>query len=178
MTKQKFLNPEKVLHAVALDKNMTVADMGSGNGFFPVPAAKIIGDQGQVWAVDILEEALGNLISLARLEGRNNILTQQCDLDSQEPCNIPELSCDLVIVGKILTQMKSPQYLANEAYRILKTGGKLLVLEWKKESSVLGPPLGQRIGMEDAKKIFTTQAFKYSGEIETDPFHYGLVFQK
>lgn len=178
MIMQKFLNPEKVLHAVELDKNMIVADLGSGNGFFTVPAARIIGDQGQVWAVDILEEALGNLISKARMEGRTNILTQQCDLDSPQSCDIPELSCDLVIVGKVLTQMKTPQNLANEAYRILKTGGKLLVLEWKKESSVLGPSLDQRISEDDAKKIFTARAFKFSGEIETDPYHYGLIFVK
>ena len=174
----KFLDPEKVLHAVELDKNMIVADLGSGNGFFTVPAARIIGEQGQVWAVDILEEALGNLISLARMEGRNNILTQQCDLDAPQSCNIPELTCDLVIVGKVLAQMKNPQNLANEAYRILKTGGKLLVVEWKKQSSVLGPSLDQRISLEDAKKLFIAQAFKFGGDIETDKYHYGLIFEK
>ena len=175
---QRFLDPEKVLHAVQLDKNMVVADLGSGNGFFTIPSASIVGDRGQVWAVDILEEALGNLISQARMRGLSNILTQQCDLDASQNCNIPELTCDLVIVGKVLAQMKNPQNLTNEAYRILKTGGKLLVIEWKKQSSVLGPSLDQRISLEDAKKLFITQAFKFTGEIETDKYHYGLIFEK
>lgn len=178
MLKQSFLNPEEVLHAAGLQRNMQVADLGAGNGFFSLPAAKIVGDRGQVWSVDILDEALGNLASKARLESRNNIRTQQCDLDTPESCDIPELSCDLVIVGKILTQMKNPQNLAQEAYRILKTGGKILVIEWKKESSVLGPPLDQRISHEEVKKLLTAQAFKFAGEIETDPYHYGLIFEK
>jgi len=176
--KQKFLNPEEILTDAGLQTGMTVADMGSGNGFFTIPAAQIVGDQGAVWAIDILEEALGQVASSARLNKLKNIKTMQCDLDSMGSCKIPELSCDFVIIGKVLPQMSKPETLVREAYRILKTGGKLVVVEWHKKSTPIGPPMEQRVGHKEAQDIFAKQGFRYLGGAQPDGYHYALLFQK
>lgn len=178
MLKQKFLQPEKVLIEAGLRPSMVVADLGAGNGFFTIPASKIVGDRGEVWGVDILEEALGQIMSSARLHRCKNIRTHRCDLEIPGSCQIPDLSCDFVIVGKVLSQVKHPEVLVRGTYRILKTGGLILILEWKKEALALGPPVDLRLEDEKVSNFFVKQGFKFVQALETDQYHYGMVFQK
>ncbi|PIR96843.1 MAG: hypothetical protein COT91_04485 [Candidatus Doudnabacteria bacterium CG10_big_fil_rev_8_21_14_0_10_41_10] len=176
--KQKFVNPENLLREAGLAPGMKIVDMGCGGGFFTLPAARIVGDQGQVWGVDVLEQALENIVSSARLNHLKNIKTFRCDLDSPGSCQVPELSCDFAMVSKVLPQLKHPNYLVREIYKTLKTGGKVLIVEWKNESTPFGPPQEQRMSQDVAGEHFAKQGFKFLGQVETDKYHYGLVFQK
>lgn len=175
---QNFLKPDQILLDAGLSPGMTVADLGSGNGFFTIPASKIVGDGGKVWALDILEEALGFLMSTARMEGCKNIRTQRCDLESPVKCEIPELSCDFVLIGKVLSQVKHPESIMRLTYKILKTSGAVLLIEWKKQSIGIGPSLINRVDKDKAEGFFAKQGFKFVRELEADPYHYVLVFQK
>ena len=67
-----FLNPETLLREVGLTPGMTVADFGCGNGFYAVAAGSMVGKKGQVYAVDILEEALSQttILDIGRKLGR------------------------------------------------------------------------------------------------------------
>lgn len=173
-----FLKPDNLLHEVGLKTGATVVDFGCGNGSFSLAAGHLVQDSGTVWAIDIREEALSHLAADARIQHLQNIKTRQCDLDTSAECGIPDLSCDLVIVSKILAQLKNPDHLVRSSYRALKTGGQVLVVEWKPGRLPFGPPPEQRVDVEKAKNLFTKQAFKFVGQKESDPFHYALVFQK
>lgn len=178
MHKYKFLNPEQLLIEAGLASGMHVADLGAGNGFFTIPAAGIVGDQGRVWAVDILEEALGQIASAARLARRKNIRTIRCDLDQPGSCPITDLSCEFVLIGKVLSQLQHPERLVREAWRLLRTGGFVLLVEWKKGAGGLGPAQEKRLPQEQIEGYFTKQGFKLDGSLETDPYHVALKFQK
>src|SRR5258708_7468668 len=58
---RKFLDPERVLFAAGLGTGQTFADFGSGSGFYTVGASKIVGEQGTVYSVDILESVLDHI---------------------------------------------------------------------------------------------------------------------
>lgn len=178
VVKSKFLNPEKLLLEAGLKPGMQVADLGCGNGFFTLPAAAIAGDAGRVWAVDVLEESLSKIMSLARISGRKNIRTLCYDLDSASPSSIEPLSCDFAIIGKVLPQLTQPQNFIREIYRALKTGAWVLLVEWKKERTPLGPPYESRISTENAKQHFVKQGFKFARELAADNYHYALLLQK
>lgn len=178
MTKQNFINPEKVLLESGLKPGMTLADLGAGNGFFSLPAASIVGDQGTVFALDILEEALSKISAFARLRRQKNVRTFRHDLDGSGNSELEDLSCDFVIIGKILPQFSRPDNLVRETYRILKTGGTALIVEWKKEKSLLGPSYESRLAEEEVKNIFVKKGFKFYREFEPDKYHYVLLFQK
>ena len=177
-TKNKtFLNPETLLKEIPLEQGMTVADFGCGNGYYSVAAAVQIGVQGQGYAVDILEEALSQTATLAKLVRVPNVSTVACDLEQLGNCHIADTSCDLVIVASLLHQAKNLDNILREAYRVLKTGGKILVVEWKPDAA-FGPEASARIHPDEAAKLLGRYGFRPTKDLTAGSFHYALLYQK
>lgn len=174
---QKFVNPDNVVAQLGIQPGWVVADFGCGSGFYTLPAAKLAGPTGKAHAVDILDSKLAVTLSSARQQGLKNIFAHKADLDNPL-IQIEEASCDLVIVASVLHQVYSKESLIKNIYRVLKTGGTLLVVDWKKEASVFGPPLESRISKEDLEKLMTRAAFRKNKEVDADSFHYALLFIK
>lgn len=174
---QKFLDPEKLLFSVPVTADMIVADFGCGNGYYSVAAAKIVGKKGQVYALDILEDALSQTATLAKLNSIPNITTRQCDLEKLGACQIPDTSCDLAIISSILHQLENKENVIREAYRVLKTGGKLIVVEWQ-TASPFGPEAKARINPEQVKQLLEKFSFHPAAELPAGSFHYALLYQK
>jgi len=65
-----------------------------------------------------------------------------------------------------------------ESYRILKTGGKLLVVEWNDQPSPIGPAASERMPVSQIKKLAASSNLKEAGVVPADAYHYGLVFIK
>jgi ubiquinone/menaquinone biosynthesis C-methylase UbiE len=173
-----FLDPEKVLFRSGLSAGQTVADLGAGSGFYALAAAKVVGNNGKVYVVDILESSLAHVSADARLKMIKNIQTIQADLERSNLTPIPDGSCDLVILANLLHQLKNNKNLLTQAYRILKTKGKLLVVDWSDKPSPIGPKSDERISEEAAKKLLSAAGLKLEASVETDTYHYGLIFIK
>ena len=125
----KFINPQTVVAQMGLSAGQTVADFGSGSGFFAIAAAKMVGNSGVVYAVDVQQAKLTATFSAASQQGYKNIQIVQADLD-QPIKGIADASCDAVIMASVLHEIKSRDMLLKNAHRILKTGeqrsGKIL----------------------------------------------------
>jgi len=173
----KFVNPDNVVAQLGIQPGWVVADLGCGSGFYTLPAAKLTGPIGKVHAVDILDSKLAVTLSSARQQGLKNIFVYKADLDNPL-IQIDEATCDLVIVASVIHQVYSKESLIKNIYRILKTGGKLLVVDWKKEASVFGPAMDSRISKEDVEKLMTHASLRKEKEVDADNFHYGIVFTK
>ncbi|NQU82664.1 MAG: class I SAM-dependent methyltransferase [Parcubacteria group bacterium] len=171
-----FVNPINVLSKLDLKKDMTAADLGCGSGGWVLPLAKILED-GFVYAVDVQEGPLSALSGKAKQQNLRNITTIMTDLEVGVP-KIASNSCDFVILANIIFQLEDKQVVFDEAVRILKQGGKLLVVDWKIDSS-LGPK-EDRISMQDVEKIVNGIGLKTQQNLEqeTGAYHYGLVFTK
>lgn len=174
----KFLDPEKVMFQTGLGPGQVVADLGAGAGFYAVASAKIVGPKGVVYVVDILENALNNVASQSRIHGLQNIKTIRADLETQALDQIPDGSVDLGIMGNLLHQLKHRAEVMKEAFRMLKTGGKLLIVDWNDRPSPFGPGVTERIKQADAVKLGQTATFKLVRELEADRFHYGILMEK
>lgn len=175
----KFLDPAKVLFQAGLAASQIVADLGSGNGFFALAAGKIVGPSGKVYAVDILADALDFTTTDARIAGLTNIQTLRCDLELPHACvSINEGSADMVIFSNIVHEIVNKINLFAEAYRLLKSGGKLLIVEWSDQASPIGPPQATRVKRLEVERLARDSNFKLDKIVETDQYHYGLVFIK
>src|SRR5687767_5361001 len=123
----KFINPSTVVAQAGLKNGQIVADLGCGAGFYVLPAAKAVGNNGLVYAVDVQDAKLAATQSAARQAGLKNITVLKADLDKPF-LDIAEGSCDAVILGSIIHEISSREALFKNMYRILKTGGKVLAV--------------------------------------------------
>lgn len=176
-TKHQFADPAKILAYAGLVKGTTVADFGCGNGFYPVAVGKIVGDSGTVFAVDIVEESLEATVSAAKHSNLANIYTIKHDL-SLPGVDIKDAACDAVILSGILHLEKLQKNVLRETYRVLKTGGKILVIEWKKQQLPFGPNINYRLSENQVKDLLINGGFHFQSEIPADTFHYAMVFAK
>ncbi len=176
---RKFLDPEKVLFASGLSSGQTFVDLGSGSGFYTLAASKIVGEQGIVHSIDILETALDHIAAEARLKNLRNIKTLVCNLENKDACSqIESGTVDCVLFSKIAHQIENKKGLFAEAYRLLKSGGKLVIIEWNDQPGPVGPEASQRISPEEVARFAKAATFKEAGSINVDPYHYGLIYIK
>jgi len=168
-----FLNPIKILKQLKLNKDIAAADFGCGSGGWTIPLAKELED-GFVYAIDILEEPISALQGRLRLEKIKNVRTIRADLEKRIPLETD--SIDLVLMTNLLFQCEDKKQVFKEAKRILKKGGKILIVDWKKDVA-LGPEQG-RVSEQEVKRIAQEFDFKLEKEFEAGLYHYGLIFEK
>jgi ubiquinone/menaquinone biosynthesis C-methylase UbiE len=171
----ELLNPFNVLERVGLREGMNAADLGSGSiGHFVFPAARMVGKNGMVYAVDILKSALSGIESRAKIEGVTNVRTVWSDIEIVGATNIPPGSLDLVMLVNNLPK----QTMVSEAARLTKPGGRVLVVDWKPTAAPFGPPSKDRVDKEAIKVMANTDKLQLKEEFEAGQYHYGLIFLK
>ncbi len=173
----KFLNPSEIVAQSGLMQGQIVADLGCGNGFYVLPAAQMVGNSGTVYAVDVVESKLAATISIANQFGYKNIRIVQADL-AKPLLEIPQNSCDMVIVGNILHEIGNRETLIKNIYRLLKTAGRVVIVEWKKTASPFGPILDKRIDQQALEVQLMQIGFRKVKELLADPYHYAILLEK
>jgi ubiquinone/menaquinone biosynthesis C-methylase UbiE len=167
---QQFLNPEKILEKLDLNKKMVAADFGCGSGGWTIPLAKKVK---WVFAIDLLEEPLSALRGRMKMEKLSNIDPLRANVE--EKTTLLSESCDLVLMTNLLFQVENIKGVFEEAKRVLKKGGKILVVDWK-ENAPVGP--GERVSVEKIKEIAKESGFEFKEEFEAGIYHFGLIFLK
>lgn len=175
----ELLNPEEIFKHLDIKAGAKIADLGCGGaGHFTIPAAQKVGNQGVVYAVDILKSVLKSIVSRARLEGISNVKIVWSNLEIVGATKIPKESLDIAFLINILFQSKQHENLFKEASRLLKNKGSLLVVDWQPRGGSFGPPLIDRVKPEKVKEIAQKLNLKLIDEFPAGTYHYGLVFQK
>jgi len=173
----KFIDPGVVVSHIGLKSGNIVADLGCGAGFFSVAAARAVGNSGVVYAIDVQDSKLAATQSAAKQYSLNNVITMKADLDKPF-LDIPEGHCDTVIMASILHEIDSRENLLKNVYRLLKTGGKILAVEWKKMQTPFGPEMSKRLSPEELAAELNALGIRHEAEVPADSYHYASVFIK
>lgn len=174
-----LLNPQVLLGKLGLNIGMKFADLGCGGvAHFVLPAARIVGQSGRVFAVDVLQTVLQSVESKARLENLMNIQYVWADLEVLGSSNIADGSVDVAILKNVLFQSHKHDAVLAEAARIMKPAGRLLVVDWKNPGSPFGPPRNIRVKKEDVVAFAQTFHLKEILDFDAGQFHFGLIFEK
>ena len=176
--KQKFIDPQAVIGQLGISQGTKVADFGCGSGYFTTAFAKVIGDDGIVYALDVLPQRLEAVESQARILGLNNIVTKRVNLEKAGGSGLTDESVDWAVMKDVLFQNQDKGGMLAEAKRILKKNGKALVIEWDKNGASIGPEEKTRLSNEEILKIAEKDGWEILKEIEVGDFHYGLIFNK
>jgi len=175
-----FLDPEKILHQADLRYGQKIADFGcGGSGHFVLQAARVVGDKGVVYAVDVLRSSLSGAESKARLYGLINIIPVWSDVEIVGAAKrIKDGSLDVVLLIQLLFQSKKHDNIFKETARVLKKGGSVIVVDWQKCDLSVGPEPDDYVSEEMIKEIAQRNNFKYLKSFKVGPYHYGLIFKK
>ncbi|HOX10764.1 MAG TPA: class I SAM-dependent methyltransferase [Candidatus Moranbacteria bacterium] len=174
----KFIDPGSIIAQLGVEKDSKVADFGCGPGFFSVPFAKAVGEDGKVYALDVLPQALESVKSKMRNSAISNIVMIRANVEKENGSRLESALVDWVILKDVLFQNQKKEIVIAEANRVLKSGGKVLVVEWNKEESSVGPENDLRISSDMLKKMFTDQNFSIEKDIVAGDFHYAFVATK
>jgi len=169
----EFLNPSEVLKQLKLKKGMVAADFGCGAGGWAIPLAKKL-EEGKIYAIDILEEPLSALRAKIKLEKIFNIETIKSDVEKTS--RLISESCDLVLMTNLLFECEDKKSVLEEGKRVLKKGGKILIVDWQKDNPLTKEI--EKVDFEKIKKIAKEIGLKLEKEFEAGAYHYGLVFSK
>lgn len=168
----EFLNPNEVLKKLKLRENLIAADFGCGSGGWAIPLAKKL-TEGKVYAIDILEEPLSALKSKINLEKIFNLETVKSDVEKTS--KLLSESCDLILMSNLLFEVMDMKKVFEEGKRVLRRGGKILVIDWK-EDAPFGPE--KKVSPEEVKKIAQEINLKLEKEFAAGLYHYGLILVK
>lgn len=174
-----FSDPEKNIEQFDLGKGNYVADFGAGSGFYTFAAAKAVGETGKVYAIDVQKDLLEKLKNEARnIRHLNNVDIVWADLDHLGGTRLRDNSMDAIIVANVFFQLDKKDNTCLEIRRILKPGGRVLLVDWSSSFGGIGPQQNDVFTEDAAKKLFAKHAFKEDRVIGAGAQHYGIIFRK
>ncbi|MBU6231064.1 MAG: methyltransferase domain-containing protein [Patescibacteria group bacterium] len=168
-----FSDPASNLAKLVLSEGMKVGDLGAGSGFYSIEAAKRVGSSGRVYAIDVQKDLLERVRKAGLEQGLHNIEVIWGNAEKIGGTKLKEALLDRVVLSNVLFQVAKPDDLALEIKRILKPGGKVLVVDW----SGVTPLSPKKIFPEaQTRTLFEKNGFKLDQSFGAGEHHYGLVF--
>ena len=174
----ELINPDKLIDILSLKPGSTVLDLACGKGAYSMFLSKIIGDTGLVYAVDLWEEGLQILGKEIEEKNITNILPLLDD--ATEQIEIDDYSVDVCLMATVLhdfEEMDKSGAVLEQIKTILKPGGCLAVIEFKKIEGPPGPPKKVRLSEEETEKMVTGYGFKKTNTIDIGDYNYLMIFQ-
>jgi ubiquinone/menaquinone biosynthesis C-methylase UbiE len=165
----KLLPPEGTLRNAGLKQGMTFVDLGAGTGYFTRAAAEIVGRKGRVFAVEMSQEMIGILKQRGIGENVTIVPSQEYEIP------IEDSLADLTLLAFVTHENADIRRFVGEAARVTKNEGKILFLEWKKQSEELGPPIEERLSQAELKRALRDYAILGEGSLTRS--HYYVVIE-
>ena len=172
-----FSDPQKNIAELEISDGMKVVDLGAGSGFHTLESAKKVGVRGMVYAIDVHQDLLDKIKNSASLVGMHNIEIIVGDIEKIGGTKLREAIADRVILSNTLFQIESSNRdnLALEIKRLLKSGGKLLVIDWNEGSKL---KLVNSIPQSLTEAIFQKVGLQKERSFNAGDHHYGIIFKK
>ena len=163
------MNPGKIW-AVLADGLIinTLVDIGVGIGFFAIPFARKI-KRGKVYGCDLHPEMLKYLEAAMEKEGVDNIEPVRC---GEVEVPLEDGIADVVMMVNLHHELDFRDRSLAECRRLLRSGGKVAVIDWKPIQTEHGPPMEIRIPPEQVLEELTAAGFQRTAEHDIMPNHY------
>jgi ubiquinone/menaquinone biosynthesis C-methylase UbiE len=170
----QFQNPDDIWEILQLDHPKTLVDIGAGTGFFAMPFSEKM-HQGRVYACDISDTMISWMKETIPEKYRGAVIPTKME-ESEVP--LPDGIADLVYMIDVYHELEEPAKMLLEARRLLRKGGKLMIVDWKKQETPGGPPLHHRVAAQVIASHMAEGGFVDIVSHEVLPYHCFLVGSK
>ncbi len=168
-----FSNPTDNLLQLGIEEGMTVADIGAGTGHYALKVTSMT--TGKVYAIDLMQSSLEKIKNDAHQQGIPNIEIVWANAEEIGGTKLRDSSIDRVISSNILFQLEHIDTYFLEIKRILKKGGKLLVIDWS-EASTLN--LTKFVPKDIVLAHLKNTGFSVEQTFNAGDHHYGIIAQR
>ena len=177
--KTKMFDINLILHKIAVKEGDHIAELGCGHfGYFVFPVAKLLGKNGILYAVDILPGVLDEIKKRAHTENLPQIRTIWSNLEIFKGTKIESSSLDTALLINTLNQSEKKTEIIREAVRLMKQGGKILIVDWKKDALLFGPKLENRLNISALKQAAPKLSLTIIEEFEVGEKFHALLLKK
>lgn len=164
-----------LLEALHVKPGQTICDLGCGNGFYTLQLAKLVGDQGKVFAVDIQPEMLHLLDERAKAEEVTNI---EPSVGSQVDTGLAPQSVDLILLVDVYHEFSHPHQMLSAMRRALKPGGRIALAEFREEDPAVPIKPLHKMSKKQILKEFSPSGFRLVEEFDKLPWQHLMFFEK
>ena len=165
--------PDEVIAALDLKPGETLVDIGAGSGYFTFRFARKVGDSGRVYAVDINSDMILYMNRHIRDKKVRNVTTI---LSAPDDPLVPDVPVNRFFVCNTWHHVQSrPRYIALMK-KMLKPGGQIVVVDYKKKQLPVGPPPEMKLAKREVIAELEAGGFKLAKEHDFLPYQYFLVF--
>lgn len=140
----EYLDPDLIWNTLKPENPRTIVDIGAGTGVFAVLFSRRM-KGGRTYACDLLDIMVEWMNKNLPQDLKDSVIPMKMG-ESSVP--LPDGIADLVYMINLHHELEEPEKMAKEAYRLLRKGGNLAVIDWKKEETPKGPPLSIRVTAE------------------------------
>ena len=165
--------PARAIAALKIPRGATVADIGAGSGYYTERLAKTVGETGRVYATDIQPEMLA---LIQRKIDAQKIANIELVLGTETEARLPENAIDLAIMVDVYHELARPQVFLESVKRALKPGGRLVLLEYRKEDPRVPIKLEHKMSVREARQELEASGYRFERVIDVLPWQHILVF--
>ncbi len=166
-----------IVAATGIKPGMVVADIGAGTGLFTRLFAHEVGPQGKVYAVDISQTFVRNIMRTARAQGLDNV---EGVVNSPKEVSLPKESIDIAFICDTYHHFEYPKSMMKSVRRALRPGGRLIVVDFRRIPGRSSPwVMGHvRAGEDAVIREIQAREFRFVEEKPLLRTNYYLVFEK
>jgi ubiquinone/menaquinone biosynthesis C-methylase UbiE len=168
--REKEEAPSKAIAALQIKPGDVVADVGAGSGYYSV-----LGDRGRVYATDIQPEMLALIrtkMEAAKLTNVDLVLGAEADP------RLPAGALDMVVMVDVYHELGQPQAMLQALKRTLKPEGRLVLIEFRKESEWVPIREEHKMTVREARMEVEAEGYRFDRVLDVLPWQHILIFRR
>jgi ubiquinone/menaquinone biosynthesis C-methylase UbiE len=170
----KWLPPEEVVARIGPVSGMTIADVGTGTGYFALPFARAVGIEGKILAVDFQKEMLEKLRhKLSGSGAQQNVVL----VEGEAARTTLDGNCrDLVFMANLWQELDDDAGVLSEVKRLIRPGGRLAILDWRADVvSPPGPPVAHRVSLKTLRQVLSRHGWTVASAGNVGMYSYLII---
>ena len=172
--REAYQKPREVVSALKIEESEVIADIGAGSGYFTFRLAEAAGAKGRVYAVDVSPDMIVHLNRRIRDLNVKNVVTK---LSAPDDPLLGDASVNRVLICDTWHHIGSHDKYLALLKKILKPGGQVVMIDFKKIKTPVGPPMEMRIDRDDLVREMEANGFQLETEHTFLEYQYFLVFK-
>ena len=174
-----LIDVDALFGALPLSGARRVLDLGCGSGRYALPLAQRLAPGAEVIGFDLWEDGVSALRHSAEERGLSNVTAEVSDL--AHLATVADATADLALLATVVHDLAArgaAERVLCEAARVVRPGGSLAVVEFKKAETGVGPPVKIRLSPEELSALVEPAGFGLPRVVDLGPHAYLNLFSR